>query len=412
MDPERATALDRRLVAAAGSVKVLAHLTWGDRPVAEFLESWRAGAPKIPEVELEVPDLGEVRAELDAVVREADPHDPLQAFVRSTAASYATAARMLESIGTPAFTELSEALYGRPDDPIPGGRHTHGELAASLLENTDDLRAAGVIHEADLCLTPDTVAAQLEVAFRAFFGDRAPEIVIDEDLASKAAAGASRVRLRGRTPFTETDVLQLREHEGFVHAGTMLNGQAQPVLTCMGVSTPRTTLTQEGLATFAEMITHAIDIARLRRLALRTVAIHAATDGADFIEVFRIFLEGGQTEDESVRSAMRIFRGGDPRGGVPFTKDVVYLAGLVAVHSFLRKAIAEARPELVRRLFAGRLALPDVVALGPAFDAGHLDERGFVPPWATRLDRLGAYLAFSAALDRIDLSMFSLEDPF
>jgi uncharacterized protein (TIGR02421 family) len=387
VDPARAQALDRRLVAAAGTIKVLERLTWGEAPVERFLAEWRAGAPKIPEVELEVPDLREVRAELDAVAGEADASDPLQAFVRVTAQSYSTAARMIESIGTPAFTELSVELYGRPDDLVPGGVHTHGEVAASLLENTDDLRAAGVVHEEDLCLTADSVAAHLDEAFKAFFGERAPAIEIDPELASKAAAGATRVRLRGRTCFSELDVLQLREHEGFIHAATMMNGRAQPILSCMGVSTPRTTLTQEGLATFAEVITHSIDIARLRRLALRTVAIHAA------------------------RSAMRVFRGGDPRGWVPFTKDVVYLAGLVAVHSFLRKAIAEARPELVRRLFAGRLSLSDIVGLGPAFDAGHLDERGFVAPWATRLDRLGAYLAFSAALDRVDLSLVSLDDP-
>lgn len=396
---------------AASEVRVLSRLTWGEAPVERFLRGWRAGNPRLPEVELEAPDLDDVRAELDAVAAAADPDDPLQAFVRDTAQSYSTAVRMLDSMGTPAFTELSVELYGRPGDGVPGGRHTHAELAERLLDNTDDLRAAGVVSEEDLCLTADTVAAHLTEAFSSFFGDRAPSIEIDPDLASKAAAGASRVRLRGKTCFTEVDVLQLREHEGFVHAATMMNGRSQPILTCMGISTPRTTLTQEGLATFAEVVTHAIDIARLRRLALRTVAIRAALDGGDFLDVFRVFLEGGQTEDESARSAMRVYRGGDPRGGVPFTKDLVYLAGLVAVHSYLRKAIAEARPELVRRLFAGRLSLSDVVSLDEAFEAGHLDDSGFVAPWATRLDRLGAYLAFSAALDRVDLSMVSLEAP-
>ncbi|MBX3268703.1 MAG: DUF1704 domain-containing protein [Sandaracinaceae bacterium] len=411
MDPARTTELDRRLVEAASKVNVLARLTWSEGVVEGFLASWREGAPRLPEVSLEVPDLSDVRAELDAVARAADPSDPLQAFVRTTAESYSTAARMLESIGTPAFTELSSALYGRPDDRVPGGVHTHDELADSLLANTDDLRAAGIVRDVDLCLTADEVASHLGQAFGEFFGAMAPSIEVDPDLASKAAAGATRVRLRGRTCFSKLDVAQLREHEGFIHAATMLNGRAQPVLSCMGISTPRTTLTQEGLATFAEVITHSIDIARLRRLALRTVAIHAALDGADFVEVFRVFLDGGQSEDESARSAMRVFRGGDVRGRVAFTKDVVYLAGLVAVHSYLRKAIAEGRPELVRRLFSGRLALADIVALAPGYDAGHLDERGFVAPWATDLDRLGAYLAFSAALDRVDLSMVSLGAP-
>src|SRR5690606_24059451 len=139
---------------------------------------------------------------------------------------------------------------------------------------------------------------------------------------------------------------QLIEHEGFVHTATALNGRAQPVLGCMGLSAPRTTLTQEGIATLAELTTRSIDIARLRRLALRTVAIHHALEGADFLEVFRFFLENGQSEDESAHSAMRVFRGGDVRGRVVFTKDVVYLGGLFAVHTFLRKAIAESRPHL------------------------------------------------------------------
>ena len=174
------------------------------------------------------------------------------------------------------------------------------------------------------------------------------------------------MRIRAQTCFSELDVVQLIEHEGFVHAGTALNGRAQPYLTCMGLSAPRTTLTQEGLATLAELTTRTIDIARLRRLALRTVAIQRALDGADYLDVFRFFIASGQSEDESAHSAMRIFRGGDVRGGVVFTKDVVYLCGLTAVHTFLRNAIAERRPHLVRRLFAGRVALPDVHRLESA----------------------------------------------
>jgi len=412
MDVERARELDGRLVEASKDIRILSSLTWGEEPIERFLDGWRRKDPRLPDVEIAVPDLSEARGALEAVAREADRDDPLQAFVGRTARSYATAARMLESIGTPAFAELSTQLYGAPAQTIPGGDHTHRELAETLLANTDDLRAAGVVRDEDICLTAETVQARLERAFGRFFGDQAPRVEIDPDMASKAAAGSRRVRLRGRTCFSEVDVAQLREHEGFVHAATKLNGRAQPVLSCMGLSAPRTTLTQEGIATFAEVVTRSIDIARLRRLALRTVAIQLALDGADYLDLFTFFLEAGQSADESARSAMRVVRGGDPRGRVPFTKDVVYLCGLVAVHTYLRKAIAEARPELVRRLFVGRLALGDVIALEPAFEAGHLDEGGFVSPWATELDRLGAYLAFSAALDKVDLSAVSLDAGF
>ena len=44
----------------------------------------------------------------------------------------------------------------------------------------------------------------------------------------------------------------------------------------MAKGTLRTLTTQEGLATFAEVITGSMDIHRLKRLALRTVAIEMA----------------------------------------------------------------------------------------------------------------------------------------
>jgi uncharacterized protein (TIGR02421 family) len=227
--------------------------------------------------------------------------------------------------------------------------------------------------------------------------------MIDARLSSKAAAGATRVRIRGQTCFSELDIAQLREHEGFVHSATAMNGRAQPILSTLGLGAPRTTATQEGLATVAELITHAMDIARLRRIALRTVAIDMALEGADLVQVCDYFRGAGQTDSESVHSAMRVFRGGDPRGRIAFTKDVVYLAGLIGVHTFLLKAIEQSEPELVGRLFAGRLTLGDVSSLGPAFEEGHIAPARFVPRWATDLPRLGAYLAFNALVDIVDL---------
>ena len=127
--------------------------------------------------------------------------------------------------------------------------------------------------------------------------------------------------------FSERDLEQLTQHEAFIHTLTLLNGKHQPHLRSLGLGAPRTTRTQEGLATFSEIMTGAIDIARLRRVALRVVMVKQALDGADFIEVFRGFLDAGQTEVESYRSAARVFRGGDVRGKVCFTKDGAYLEG-------------------------------------------------------------------------------------
>ena len=139
-------------------------------------------------------------------------------------------------------------------------------------------------------------------------------VVLDPKMASKAAAGPKRIRLRDETCFSRFDFGQLLQHEVLVHTLTALNGMEQPNLGSMGLGAPRTTATQEGLATFAELVTGAIDLSRLKRIALRILAVNMGLEGADFMEVFRFFLESGQEESESYHSTVRVFRGGDPRG--------------------------------------------------------------------------------------------------
>jgi uncharacterized protein (TIGR02421 family) len=388
---------------------VLSALSWPEDAIENFLDDYRRGNPQLPEVELIAPDLSDACEALEALAKKADPADPLERFVADTAESYATAARMIRERKTPGFTARSAQLYGEPRDRLPGSALTHVDAARLLLDHTDDLTAAGMLATEDLCLTAEHVAEIMRERLRALFGDEAPAVVVDDSLAAKAAAGASRIRIRGRTCFSEADVNQLIEHEGFVHSLTALNGRRQPLLSCMGLGSPRTTATQEGIATLAELATRAIDIARLRRIALRIMATDAALEGASFIEVFELFLEAGQSESESAHSAMRVFRGGDVRGRIAFTKDVVYLAGLIGVHTFLRKAIGESRPHLVRRLFSGRMALPDVQRLDQAFATRDVIEPAFVPPWARDLQRLAAYLAFTSVVNQIDLGQVTLD---
>lgn len=90
-----------------------------------------------------------------------------------------------------------------------------------------------------------------------------------------------------------------------------------------------------------------------------------ALDGADFIEVFKSFLEAGQREDETHQSSVRCFRGAGVRGKTVVTKDTIYLKGMMEVMDFLATTIPENRPELAGALFAGRLGLGDAIELAP-----------------------------------------------
>ena len=91
------------------------------------------------------------------------------------------------------------------------------------------------------------------------------------------------------------------------------------------------------------------------------------------------------------------------RGRFVFTKDVSYLKGLFSVHTYLRKAISENRPELVHRLFVGRVSLRDIACLEADIGEVVVAPR-YLPPWATNLPCLAAFLAFSALMNQIDLS--------
>lgn len=122
-----------------------------------------------------------------------------------------------------------------------------------------------------------------------------------------------------------------------------------------------------------------------------------------------IFLEAGQDEREAYKSTQRIFRGGDVRGGVAFTKDSAYLKGVMEAHVLMNVAIRDNRPQVIERLFAGRLAFGDTILLGPYFDSGFLSRPHYVPPWAEDTRRLAASLAYSSFMMSVSLESISVD---
>lgn len=407
---DRYATLDRRLVAHAQSIRILTTLAWPESVYEEFMQGWKAGNPKLPRVDYPTGLHEKQVIALHDLMRQCDRSHPLGNYIYLTAASYATAAKMLDNVGRPAFTELSGELYGRPTDVLNPGGLTHLDAADHFIDMTYDFIAAAAVPVATFRLSAEKVAAALFDQLEPFFHRHKIRIEVDPSLASRATAGAQRIRIRDGTRFSTMDVDQLINHEGFVHMLTALNGRSQPHLPSMGLGAPRTTGTQEGLATFAELISSAIDLNRLRRIALRTRAVQMGMDGADFLQVFRYFLEAGQDERESFQSTARIFRGGDPKGRIVFTKDIVYLQGLISVHTFLRKAAQSNKFQYAEHLFAGRLTLGDVIALEPFVESGFIAPPLYEPPWLENRSSLAAYLCYSVFANKIHLGLVTLED--
>jgi uncharacterized protein (TIGR02421 family) len=401
--------LDAALPGLTRKIRVLDALSWPDGVEEDFLAKWRGGRAELPRVELQPRDHSADIAALETFISRCDVGHPAGNFLAMTARSYATAGHMLGAIGTPAFTHYSSALYRRPDFYYTRLQLSMLDAANFFLKTTDALLGGARIPPSPAEIPAKAFAAWLQPELDRFFGAGQITVVLDPNLAAKAIAGSSRIRLRASALFSELDKNQLLQHEAFVHIATAQNGARQPNLISLGLGAPRTTQTQEGIATLAELFTGSMDINRLRRLALRVLAVQQALEGADFIQVFEGFLAAGQTQEESFRSTQRVFRGVDLHGGSAFTKDAAYLTGLLGVHTLLRIAIRDNRPELIGHLFAGRLSLADTLRLAPLFDSGWLKAPVYLPAWASDLRILAANLAFSAFIAQIKLDVLDLK---
>lgn len=405
MDLERHRRVDAAIVDAAKNIRVLSRLSWPAETMARFLDDWKSGTARLPHVEYpHIDDLADsTRALTNAVASLRDMDDPVADYLRSTARSYVDLCRLLAHAGDHSMLEISRRLYGAPGDLLSDGSVNNLDAAHYFLDHSRQYHRIAHLREADYCIPAQIVKQEMQARLTEVFPPDLVQIKLDSHLASKAVAGPSRIRLRNDTCFSSYDVEQLLQHEAFVHSLTALNGRHQTNIRTLSLGAPRTTGSQEGLATFAELVTGAIDIDRMERIALRVVAIDMAIGGADFIDVFRFFLDADQTEMESFNSSMRVFRGAPLTGGAAFTKDVVYLHGLMEVHTFFRWALLNQRLELCRNFFAGRMTISDAIALSPMFESGLIAGPSYLPPWMMRANGLAGYLAFSVFANRISI---------
>ena len=162
---------------------------------------------------------------------------------------------------------------------------------------------------------------------------------LSDGIVADAAAGSDYIKIRNNARFTPREVRLLEVHEGWVHLGTTLNGQDQPVCTFLSKGPPSSTITQEGLAVISEIFAFASHPGRVRRLTNRIEGVAMAEAGANFLDVYRYFLEEGYASRESYQHTMRIFRGSLPEGCGPFTKDLCYSKGFVLIYNYIRLAV-------------------------------------------------------------------------
>lgn len=396
---QRIVDLSKQLYQSSREIRILTHISWP----AEIRETFfKNKEQKLPDVAYPDFDASNIIKTITGIQADLGDSD-IDAWLGRQASVIKDSALMMSAAGTEKFHHYSCKLYGKPNDPLTDGMSTSLLLAQQFDDVIQSLSNVDLGAPQDADRSAKQVAAEMKKAVQTAFGEDAPDVFVVDELSANALAGPTRIRIRSGAQFSDRDVVQLINHEAHIHVATALNGRSQPHLPMLGSSHAGTTRTQEGLAVFAEFITGTMDIDRMQRLSDRVLGIQMAVDGADFIEVYRFFVDRVDDKKQAFENTRRVFRGGLVTGGSPFTKDNVYLNGLLRVHNFFRAIVANNRVDYLPLIFCGKLDLEDISVLSQLTGRGLLKKPKYLPPWASDKRFLLSYLAYSSFLNRIDM---------
>jgi len=399
---EKAKQAARALDQAARPLRILRSVAWGPDVKADFLSNQRLPRPAYIPI-----DTREARSNIAHARTLLKGDNVIFAWLRRLSETLDRTAALIDSRNTADFFSHSVKLFGEPHQFMLDKKTRVIDLAYHLDDALDGLDFSRLVNDREPeRLTATQFAKLLRPRLRLFFGEARPSVKISSELSANAVAGAKRIRVRRDANFTRRDVDQLLQHEAFIHTATALNGRAQSDFPILGRAHAGTTQIQEGLAVFAEMISGAMDPDRFQRLSDRVIAIQKSIDGADFKDVFNFYMERLDDPDQAFENTRRIFRGGVMSGGAPFTKDGVYLNGLLRVHNFIRTIVKLGRADLIRTLFVGKMDIEDVPALAQLASDNHIAPARFLPPWVDDLRFLVSYMAYSSFLNQVKLPGF------
>lgn len=221
---------------------------------------------------------------------------------------------------TPRFLLGSRQLYGDIEPELT-------VVAQRLLE----MQPAGGESGDDRTLHPEELAerARLHLAgLRRQDAALASRVEIREDIPGILVSHGNF--LIGRdAEVAESRLEATLAHEIDTHVLTHHNGKQQPfreLYTGMAGYEPM----QEGLALIGEYLVGGLRLSRLRLLGARVLAVNCITEGAGFLDTFRLLHhEHGLGARQAFTVSMRVYRGGG------YTKDAVYLRGLIQLLAYL-----------------------------------------------------------------------------
>lgn len=232
---------------------------------------------------------------------------------------------MIAERGTKRFLYASLQLYDAPDRELM-------ELADRILKTVPE-KSKGESVGKQLSANQFARRAQKELDF---YKSRCPDlpasVQIRDDVPGVLVSHGTLIIGKERRIF-EGRAEALLGHEVGTHILTNYNGKAQPFRQ-LSAGLPGYDELQEPLAVLAEYLVGGLSKRRLRTLAARVIAVGMLSGGATFVDVFRKLTKDYDLhKDIAFGITMRVFRSGG------FTKDVVYLRGLINLLEHIRHGL-------------------------------------------------------------------------
>ena len=395
--------LSELIYRASLKVKILRHISWPPEVKYQFFKQNCQKLPEYSYPKFDSTDLDQILLKIDGQLGDTK----YDLWLKNKLEDISLSANLLKASGTKTFFEISSKIYGLPTSLIHDGQTKPLDLSEQFYLIINSIEKTKLELSKSSKISSHDVAKQISSRVSDYFGKYAPKISVVKHLSAKATATSKKIKIREDGVFCQSDIDQLINHEAFIHVATTINGRKQNKMKILGSNYGAITKTQEGLAVFSEFITGSIDIDRMRRISDRVKAIHMAIDGADFIEIYRYFVDKGISTNQAFENSRRVFRGGVLSGKYPFTKDLVYLDGFIRVFNFFRSSISQGKIECIELLFAGKMELDDLPVVYSMYKDGLVSKPSFVPPWAMNLNYLICFFTFSVFLEDINYSNVS-----
>ncbi len=405
--------LSKRIVDAQRNIRILDQIKWDDSVKQDFFQNKGQQLPSVDTLYYQnkpLPfDAHDKMEEFRLILRDTQnqlgQYSSVTRLIKRQCDEYIRAVQMLSARGTPGFSELSMELYGSPDDVFYAGGPRLSQLGFLLFDVLTSLdvklQSASDVER----YTPEQAQKILQERLNVFFDQHQGKVnvMVSDGMIADAAAGADSIKLSKQAMFSDRELKYLEVHEGWVHVGTTLNGAMQPYCSFLSKGSPSCSVIQEGLAVITEVVSFSSYPGRMRKITNRVIAIDKVKQGANFLDIYRYFIDCGLREDDSYNQTVRVFRGSTPTGG-PFTKDLSYAKGFVLIYNFICFAISQHRVDTIPLLFTGKLALDDLPLLIELKEQGLVTAPVYLPPQFRDLAALSAWMSFSLFLNKFDLN--------